>query len=102
VTQRELFRLSRDEQYERWRASENGAAVFTACIAKAKRLRRAGVDRHGIDAVIGSVRFDRAVQCGRDEDGFKVNNTYSSRLAREIMETHPDLSGMFETRVLRS
>jgi len=36
----------------------------------------------------------------RSDDGFKINNDFSSRYARRIMEQEPDLKGFFVTRRL--
>lgn len=36
------------------------------------------------------------------EDGFKLNNNYTSRYARKFMEDYPKYKGFFRTRVLRS
>jgi hypothetical protein len=47
------------------------------------------------------LRFHRTVS-GPAGDAWKINNSYSSRLARKAMQDCPDLAGFFSTRELRS
>jgi hypothetical protein len=46
------------------------------------------------------VRWEHALDTSGSE-GFRLNNSLTSRYARAIMAAHPDLDGLFETRVLR-
>jgi hypothetical protein len=46
------------------------------------------------------VRFHRALET-TDPD-FKLNNNYSSRYARILMDEEPELAGFFQTRELKS
>lgn len=102
MTQRELFHPSLDEQYERWKRSEHGLAVLAAARERALRLRHRGFKHYGIKCILEAIRFDFALQLGADDDGFKVNNNYSSRIARDLMASYPELSCFFETRELKS
>jgi hypothetical protein len=48
------------------------------------------------------LRFHRALS-GKDDAGYRVNNNYSSRLARKLMEEYPEeFGGFFETRELKA
>jgi len=38
----------------------------------------------------------------QDPDGWKLNNNYTSRYARLVMDECPDLDGFFNTRELQS
>ena len=91
-----------DQRYEDWRQSPNGIAVIAEISDRALRLRHAGVRRFGIQAIAEAVRFDAALRLGNDAEGFAVNNSFLSRLARDLMAETPDLDRFFETRQLKS
>lgn len=101
MTQRELFGVTPDVKYMRWRNSQHGRAVVDAATTRAIRLRQRGFQRYGIKCILEAIRYDFAMKLGTDADGFKVNNNHASRLAREIMAARPELDGFFETRELR-
>jgi hypothetical protein len=61
---------------------------------------RAGRRRGEINYLCAKVR-DETLGLGKDEQGFAVNNTIRSHLARYLMEREPELAGWFETRTLR-
>lgn len=61
----------------------------------------AGRKRYSADAICHRIRWYYAVNPGKD-DGFKLNNNYSSRLARKLVAEEPDMAGFFEFRVLRA
>jgi len=93
---------SLDERYAQWRQTDNGRAIYAAVLRRTYRLKRAGWSHYGIKAICEAVRFLRDMAVGPDVEGFRLNNNYPSRMAREIMDMHPELSGFFETRDLRS
>jgi len=102
MKQGDLFGRSLDEQYAAWKQSEHGRAVLAAAHERAIRLRRRGFKHYGIKCIIEAIRYEFSLQLGADEDGFKVNNNYSSRIARDLMASYPELSCFFETRELKS
>jgi hypothetical protein len=63
-------------------------------------LKRKGWNHYGIKAIVEVVRFHRALET-TDPD-FKLNNNYSSRYARILMDQEPELAGFFQTRELKS
>ena len=69
---------------------------------RALALRDRGVRRYGIAGLFEAARYARTHSLGRDDEGFALNNSYRSRLARRLMADHPELDGMFETRELRA
>jgi hypothetical protein len=64
------------------------------------QLKRKGWNHYGIKAIVEVVRFHRALET-TDPD-FKLNNNYSSRYARILMDEEPELAGFFQTRELKS
>lgn len=88
--------------FERWLATPHGQYIASETVKRARRLRSRGFTRYGIGAIAESIRFDASLAVGTDEDGFKVNNNYRSRLARKVMDENPDLAGFFETRQLQA
>lgn len=70
-------------------------------MAIARQLKEAGQEHYGAKGILETIRYHRAIR-GPAGDAWKVNNSYSSRLARKAMSEHADLAGFFETRELRS
>jgi len=64
-------------------------------------LWRRGVTHYGAKAITEVIRYQRVVQ-GLDADGFRVNNSYVSRMARQAMAECPELQNFFEMRKLTS
>lgn len=93
--------LTLAERYAEWRATEDGAVVYNDVIARAITLRHRGYEHFGIAALWEAARYDRAVRVGPNA-GFKLNNDFRSRMAREIMADIPALAGFFETRELKA
>jgi hypothetical protein len=91
-----------EDRYQRWRATPAGAVVYGEVVDRALALRRAGWRSFGIQAIAEAIRFDQAIRVGPDGEGFKVNNSYLSRLARDVMFDHGELREFFELRVLKS
>jgi len=60
-----------------------------------------GRTKVGIKQLFEVLRWERMI-AGLPSDGeaFKLNNNYTSRYARLIMTTEPDLTGVFELREL--
>lgn len=91
-----------DVQYSEWRASEDGRATASAVRSAALRLLARGFTHYGIAALWEAARYTRALDVGPDGQGFKLNNNWTSRMARELMAAEPALAGFFELRELRS
>lgn len=91
--------LTLDQQYAEWRATADGATVYNAVHAAALRLRRRGFHHYGIAALFEAARYDEALRVGPDGQGFKLNNNWRSRMAREL-GADPELAGFFTMREL--
>lgn len=96
------YSLPLQEKYDNWRATADGQEVYHAIEEAALRLRARGFNHYGIAALYEAARYTRALRVGPDAEGFKLNNNWKSRIARDLMAEHPDLIGFFETRTLRA
>lgn len=94
--------LTLQERYAAWRLSPNGVAVIAAVRDAALRLRRRGFKHYGIAALFEAARYTYALRVGPDAEGFKLNNNWRSRLARDLMREEPELADFFELRELRA
>ena len=90
------------QRFATWLDTPDGQRVYAECRDRSLTLRRRGWRHFSIDAIWHSVRFDAAVKVGPDADGYKLNNDFTSHMARHLMATEPELAGFFETRVLRA
>lgn len=99
-----LFRrkLPIQEAYRRWLQTQDGQRIYHEAYARARMLRRRGIRHFGIAAIFEAIRYDRAVEVGRDDGGFKVNNNYRALVARDLMAEDPALADLFSTRTRRS
>jgi len=87
---------------ERFRAFalENGH-VYDALVDLARRWRARQPNRRiGIPTLFERLRCECGMQT--TGDGYRLNNSFRSLYAREIMRREPDLAGVFELRSLRS
>ena len=66
-----------------------------ACKLKAK-----GVDRWSCKNLFEVLRWDHAITSNSSADSFVLNNNYTSRFARRLLEEE-DFEGFFEVRRLR-
>lgn len=90
------------EKYELWRASPDGQAAYSAIRRAALRLVDRGFRHYGLHALWEAARYNHALKIGPDVEGWKLNDHYTSRMARELMDSEPALAGFFELRELRA
>lgn len=93
--------LTIQQRFEAWLATPDGQAVYEDVVRRAYRLRDRGYRHFGVHALWEAARYDRSLQVG-PEGGFKLNDHFTSRMARRIMADHPELEGFFEIRELRA
>jgi hypothetical protein len=74
--------------------------VYKKLVGLAREVRGAGHEHCSIDFLMHRLRWYYHIEL-KTKEAFKVNNSYSSRYARYIMQFEPDLVGMFEVRKLR-
>lgn len=75
---------------------------YARLVNMARALVARGRKRVGMKMILEVCRWDYYMSTDDPTSQFKVNNSYGSRLARRIMDEHPELEGVFETRELRS
>jgi hypothetical protein len=74
--------------------------IYEEFRAIAHDLLRRGRSHYGSKAILEVIRYNRILS-GKDEK-FKINNNYSSRYARKLMEEDERFRGFFEVRELKS
>jgi hypothetical protein len=74
--------------------------VYKALVRLARRYLTTGRTRIGAKALFEVLRWEWSMATVDDE--FKLNNNFTSRYARLIMATEPDLADVFEVRELRT
>lgn len=79
----------------------NNPHVYDALVRLARQAQRRGHSKIGIELLFAIVRWEHMMTT-TDQSGFKLNDHYTSRYARLIMEREPDLRGIFRTRKLTS
>lgn len=95
------FGKSIEESFERFH--EDNPEVLDLLIKYSRQVKARGFQHYSMDAIYHRVRWHYNIETHRDpNDEFKLNNNFTSRYARMIMEMCPDLKGFFETRVLKS
>lgn len=63
-------------------------------------LKSAGRTRYGSKSVIERIRWHYATTSEGEE--FKINNNFTSRYARMLIDEHPEYQNFFELRVIRT
>lgn len=87
------------ERFEAWLAL-NGH-VFEAFLAAARDLKARGRKRFGAKAIYEHLRWNLSLATEGDE--FKLNNNWTSRLARRLLQCHPEeFQGFLELRRLQT
>ncbi len=76
--------------------------VEEALVRLARRVKARGHQRIGIDFLFTVLRWETMMSTNDPYSDFKLNDRYTSRYSRLIMEKYPDLDGLFVTRALRS
>lgn len=82
-----------DAAYRAWLATADGATIAKSIRDRAFAMKDRGFDHYGIAALFEAARFDRDLDVGPDADGWKLNNNFRSRLARDLMTKYPDRLG---------
>ena len=88
------------EKFEQF--DEQNPDVYEELVALARQGKAAGRTRLSVEELYVVLRWQRSLHTVDDHSNFKLNDHYTSRYARLIMENEPDLDGMFETRTIRS
>ena len=78
-------------------------AVYAELRQMARKAKSMGFARYSIKALMEVLRWNRSVEVVRAAaEPFKVNNDFTSRYARLLMERDPDLKDFFATREIKT
>jgi hypothetical protein len=88
-----------DEAFQMFHAAN--PQVYELLVDLARRAKGRGRTRIGMKMLYEVARWHFYLSANKDDE-YMLNNNYTSRYARLIQDREPDLSGMFETRRLRS
>ena len=58
--------------------------------------------RVGIKQMFEVLRWEYGRRFAHDDQGFRVNNDFTSRMARLLLDRHPEWAAAIETRALRA
>ena len=76
--------------------------VYELFTTYARQVKAAGHAHYSADAILHRIRWHIAIETVSD-DGWKINNNFSSRYARTLMADLPgEFAGFFELRVLKT
>jgi hypothetical protein len=81
---------------------QDNPTVYRDLVAICRSLKAQGFTHYSADAVYHVLRYQRDINLPVGDDGFKLNNNYTSRYARMIMANEPDLAGFFHLRNLKA
>lgn len=73
--------------------------VYQILVRLAREAKQAGKTKISVVLLVQVARWEIMFQTDSD-DGFKINNSFTSRYARMIMDNEKDLDGFFELRKL--
>jgi flagellar motor component MotA len=81
---------------------ENNPQVYTSLVELAQEARERGVRRLGIELLWARLRWHYLVEVEQGNEPFKLNDHFTSRYARLIIDNEADLADLFEIRKLRT
>lgn len=58
--------------------------------------------RFGIKMLAERVRWEVATTFTPDDEGYKINNNYTAYIARDLIQRHPALANLIETRCIKA
>ncbi len=77
--------------------------VYYGLLRLARQADSSGRPRIGMKMLFEVLRWEWTIAgLPDDAEEWKLNNNYTSRYARMVMDHNPDLAGLFETRALTS
>lgn len=92
---------SLSDKFISWVNSPQGSVAIGLFCDMALDAYDAGAKKIGAKAIWERMRWNLQVE-RRTGDEFKLNNNFTSRIARTAISRHPELAEMFEFRKLRS
>lgn len=99
VEQRGLpFQKSIQDRWEEYK--RQNPELFERFVEEALALKRSGVKRCGAKLIFEHMRYERLRLT--KENGYALNNDFTSRAAIDAVKAYPELEGFFEHRELRA
>jgi hypothetical protein len=89
---------SLDERFADYHAAH--PEIYREFARLARLLRDRGHEHYGAKGLFEALRFHHAVDA-RPGDQYKLNNNFTSRYIRLLVEEQPEFDGFFELRKLR-
>ena len=83
-------------QFERFH--KDNPHILSAIVELGRKAKRMGHLQYGMHALMQIVRWE--IQTTTNDPHFKINNNFSSRYARLIVEKYPEFEGFFQMREL--
>lgn len=94
-------RLQLDAEFDQFIA--DNPQVYDQFRKIAVKLKVKGFDRWGAKAIWEVLRYELAVNTTANVKDYKLNNNYTSRMARKLMNEEPeDFGDFFELRKLKT
>ena len=92
--------MTLEQRYAAWRKAPESEELLIEIQRRARLAAERGV-KFGVKFFAELVRYEHAM-CGERTDKYQVNNSFVSRIARELAELNPSLKPFFEIRKLAS
>ena len=86
--------------YEADRFIKENPQIWQQFRMLAVKLKAKGIDRYGAKAIWEVLRYELALKSVTTGEKYALNNNYTSRFARKLMEEE-DFAGFFELRQLK-
>ena len=87
-----------DEKF--WAFHNANPQVYLQIEKYAQRAYRHGIRKIGMKMIFELLRWDMLFSTNSED--YKLNNSYTSRYTRILLEKHPEFSDMFEIRGIHS
>jgi len=94
-----LFGQTLDERFAEYHA--RNPLVFKLFERFARTALQSGRTHYSAKAIMERVRWEISIK-SQDDQGFKINNNYTSRYARLLATEYPEFKGFFHMRELRA
>lgn len=78
---------------------KNNPHVYDILVRLARQAKKTGKIKMSVVLLVQVARWELMFTT-KSDDGYKINNSFTSRYARLIMENEEDLDGFFEIRQL--
>lgn len=97
-TQRGLFDKTIDQRFAEFHAANPN--VFARIVELLREAKHRGKTRTSLKMIFEVLRWESYLYTARDPHEFKLNNSYTSRYSRLVIELYPELGALLETRRL--